>query len=165
MQALFLGYAETVASEMVPFVVSDRVASPPELSGPPFLWERLLYHPHSHFYSGAYGHPNDSGSAGDGGADGQILLHRAPLKRRLELGLPPDAIILCSFSQMYKITPDVFAVWLSILKRTNNTVQIIGSQRVFLYRHDVCVRVCVVRRCCGSKRPPLRQSLQAPPLH
>ena len=33
-------------------------------------------------------------------------------------GLPAEALVLCSFNQTYKLTPEVFAVWLEALRET-----------------------------------------------
>lgn len=41
---------------------------------------------------------------------------------RTELGLPEDGFVFCSFNQTYKITPNVFASWMRILKRVPGSV-------------------------------------------
>ena len=41
---------------------------------------------------------------------------------RAQLGLPEDAFVFCAFSNNYKITPQVFAVWMRILKRVPDSV-------------------------------------------
>ena len=41
---------------------------------------------------------------------------------RAEEGLPDDAFVFCSFSHHYKITPEVFGAWLSILDQAPNAV-------------------------------------------
>lgn len=45
-----------------------------------------------------------------------------PTPTRESFGLPPDAVVLCSFNNNYKITPLVFAVWMRILQRSANAV-------------------------------------------
>jgi predicted O-linked N-acetylglucosamine transferase (SPINDLY family) len=37
-------------------------------------------------------------------------------------GLPKDAFVFCSFNQTFKITPDVFAIWMRLLKSVPNSV-------------------------------------------
>ena len=41
---------------------------------------------------------------------------------RASCGLPEDAFVFCSFSNTHKITPEVFSVWMSILRRTPGSV-------------------------------------------
>ena len=41
---------------------------------------------------------------------------------RAEAGLPEDQFILCCFSNHYKITEEMFTAWLTILRRTSDTV-------------------------------------------
>lgn len=44
------------------------------------------------------------------------------LPSRESLGLPVDAFVFCCFNQTFKITPDVFKVWMQILKALPNSV-------------------------------------------
>ncbi|MEI7611289.1 MAG: tetratricopeptide repeat protein [Betaproteobacteria bacterium] len=39
----------------------------------------------------------------------------APPMTRAEAGFPDDALVLCSFNQTYKITPELFSLWLDVL--------------------------------------------------
>lgn len=41
---------------------------------------------------------------------------------RKKYGLPKDKIVFCSFSNNYKFTPELFAVWMRILKRVPGSV-------------------------------------------
>ena len=41
---------------------------------------------------------------------------------RASCGLPEDAFVFCSFSNTHKITPELFSVWMSILRRCPNSV-------------------------------------------
>jgi len=43
-------------------------------------------------------------------------------KTRTELGLPEDKFILCSFSNSYKVTEEIFDSWMEIMNKTPNTV-------------------------------------------
>lgn len=45
-----------------------------------------------------------------------------PKPARAALGLPEDAFVFCAFNNNHKITPDMFACWLRILKRSPNSV-------------------------------------------
>lgn len=41
---------------------------------------------------------------------------------RAELGIPQDAFVFCCFNQTFKITAEVYAVWLQLLKEVPNSV-------------------------------------------
>lgn len=41
---------------------------------------------------------------------------------RAECGLPENAFVFCCFNQTFKISPEVFTVWMRILKATSNSV-------------------------------------------
>jgi predicted O-linked N-acetylglucosamine transferase (SPINDLY family) len=41
---------------------------------------------------------------------------------RAQFGLPADAFVFCSFNNVYKITPTVFACWMRILQRVEGSV-------------------------------------------
>jgi predicted O-linked N-acetylglucosamine transferase (SPINDLY family) len=47
-------------------------------------------------------------------------------------GLPPDAFVFCHFNAGYKITPDLFACWMRILRQTENSLLwLLGSEKLF----------------------------------
>jgi protein O-GlcNAc transferase len=41
---------------------------------------------------------------------------------REEFGLPPDGFVFCSFNQTHKLTPEIFGVWMRILKAVPDSV-------------------------------------------
>jgi len=45
-----------------------------------------------------------------------------PLVTREQAGLPADALVLCNFSASYKISPAVFARWLSVMREVPDSV-------------------------------------------
>ena len=45
-----------------------------------------------------------------------------PRRRRDEVGLPGDAVVLCCFNRSHKITPDVFALWMRLLNEVPEAV-------------------------------------------
>jgi predicted O-linked N-acetylglucosamine transferase (SPINDLY family) len=45
-----------------------------------------------------------------------------PKPARATLGLPEDAFVFCAFNNNHKITPEMFACWLRILKRSEGSV-------------------------------------------
>lgn len=100
-QINWLGYPGTLAAPWVDYIVADAVVAP--LSHQSMFSERLLHLP------GCY-QPNCRERVGG----------RRPT--RAEAGLPEGAVVLCSFNQTYKITPEMFAVWMNILHRVPHAV-------------------------------------------
>lgn len=41
---------------------------------------------------------------------------------RAEAGLPQDAVVFCSFNNTYKFTPEMFGVWMNILRQVDGSV-------------------------------------------
>ena len=46
----------------------------------------------------------------------------AKTSEKTDHNLPKDSFVFCSFNQTFKITPDVFAVWMRLLKQVPNSV-------------------------------------------
>jgi predicted O-linked N-acetylglucosamine transferase (SPINDLY family) len=46
----------------------------------------------------------------------------APVPGRAECGLPEDKFVFCSFNNNFKVTPEVFAIWMNILRRVPDSV-------------------------------------------
>ncbi len=100
-QASYLGYLGTTGAAYFDYLIADPVLIPDaEL---PFYSEKIAFLP-------SY-QAND-----DRTAAAKVEPSRA------ELGLPEDGFVFCSFNQAYKITPDVFDVWMRILKRVPKSV-------------------------------------------
>ena len=39
---------------------------------------------------------------------------------REELGLPKEGFVFCCFNQMIKLSPEIFDIWMNLLKSINN---------------------------------------------
>ncbi|MSP86440.1 MAG: glycosyltransferase, partial [Methylotenera sp.] len=83
------------------YLISDAWITPPDSA--PHYAEQLALLPHSY-------QANDS----------QRPLGKTP--SRASCGLPEGAFVFCCFNQSFKISPDVFAVWLHLLKAAPNSV-------------------------------------------
>lgn len=95
-QINWLGYPGTLGAPWVDYLIADEVVAP---SGNQWMFsERLLHLP------GCY-QPN---------CRAREVLSVPPT--RAQEGLPDDAIVLCSFNQTYKITPELFDVWMAVLR-------------------------------------------------
>jgi predicted O-linked N-acetylglucosamine transferase (SPINDLY family) len=83
------------------FVIADRYALPEELT--PYFTEKPLY------------------------VDGSFIpltKDETPVREatRAEFGLPEDAFVMAAFGNVYKITEEMFNVWLEILKKAPKSV-------------------------------------------
>lgn len=93
-QINWLGYPGTLGAPWVDYLIADEIVAPQDNQW--MFSERLLHLP------GCY-QPNCRER------------ECGPAATRAGEGLPEDAIVLCSFNQTYKITPELFAVWLDVL--------------------------------------------------
>ncbi|MDR2507295.1 MAG: tetratricopeptide repeat protein [Candidatus Accumulibacter sp.] len=99
-QATWLGYPGTLGAPWVDCLIADARVAPPENAW--MFSERLVHLP------GSY-QPNCRAR------------DCAPAPERAAEGLPENALVLCSFNQAYKITPEIFAVWLDVLREFPET--------------------------------------------
>jgi protein O-GlcNAc transferase len=96
LQVHYLGYPGTMGAPFMDYILVDDFVVPPEHQ--PFFTEKLVYLP------GCY-QVNDSQRA--------IAAHTPA---RAECGLPEAGFIFCSFHDSFKITAEVFEVWMQLLK-------------------------------------------------
>ncbi|WP_333844072.1 O-linked N-acetylglucosamine transferase, SPINDLY family protein, partial [Limnohabitans sp.] len=100
-QGTYLGFIGTTGMPWFDFVIADRYALPEELT--PYFTEKPLY------VEGSF-----------------IPLTRddTPVREatRAEFGLPDDAFVMAAFGNVYKITPEMFATWMEILKEIPRAV-------------------------------------------
>ena len=100
-QVTWLGYPGTTGAPFVDYLIADPYII--HAGEENTCSERVLRLPHCY-------QPNDRMRTVD-----------QPLSRA-EYGLPQDGFIFCCFNQTYKITPDVFAVWMRLLERVPGSV-------------------------------------------
>ena len=101
-QVHYLGYPGTTGASFVDFLVADPVVIPPAQQ--PSYTEKIAYLP-------ACYQVNDSK---------RQISER--IFTRAELGLPETGFVFCSFNNNFKITPDLFDVWMRLLKRVEGSV-------------------------------------------
>ncbi len=97
----YLGFIGTTALPWIDFVVTDRWTIPEAMAA--YMTERPLY------------------------VDGSMIpLSHQPVTNvrftRESVGVPDDAVVLACFNNIYKITPEMFACWLRILRLADDTV-------------------------------------------
>ncbi|MGP1424758.1 MAG: O-linked N-acetylglucosamine transferase, SPINDLY family protein, partial [Ottowia sp.] len=97
----YIGYPGTLCLPFIDYIVGDATLMPPELA--PHYSEAIVRLPHCYL-------PTDR----------QRPIALPP--PRQALGLPPDAFVFCAFSGNYKISPDIFAIWLRLLAAAPGSV-------------------------------------------
>ncbi len=101
-QVSYLGYAGTIAAECFDYVIADRTVIPEDQQ--PHYAEKVVYLP-------------DTFQVND---DTQRIAEDTPT--RAEAGLPAQGFVFCSFNNVYKITPDVFDIWMRILRKVAGSI-------------------------------------------
>jgi len=99
-QVNYLGYAGTLGREYWDYIVADRFVLPE--AAQPYYGEKVAYLP-------------DSFMVTDGD---RRISPRTP--SRAEAGLP-DGFVFCSLNNLFKITPDLFDVWMRLLRATDGS--------------------------------------------
>ncbi len=97
----WLGYPGSMGADFVDYIIADKVTIPDDNRAA--YTEKLLRMPGSYQIN-----------------DRQRRLPAA--KSRKDYGLPDDALVLCCFNQPYKITPQLFDIWMNVLRDTPTAV-------------------------------------------
>lgn len=98
----YLGYPGTMGADFIDYIMVDQFIVPADRQA--YYAENLVHLP------GCY-QVNDTQRR----IDEQI-------PTRHECGLPDEGFVFCSFNSNYKITPEVFDVWMSLLKEVPDSV-------------------------------------------
>ncbi|MEP7209062.1 MAG: tetratricopeptide repeat protein, partial [Casimicrobiaceae bacterium] len=101
-QVSYLGYPGTAGAPWFDYLIADRTVIPS--SARPYYDEKIAWMPHSY-------QANDS-----------TKLIAAATPDRAVLGLPERAFVFCCFNNVFKITPDVFDVWMRLLRAVPGSV-------------------------------------------
>jgi predicted O-linked N-acetylglucosamine transferase (SPINDLY family) len=101
-QINYLGYAGTSGAPWYDYLVVDRFGAPEHMQ--PFYSERLLHLTACSF-------PSDGRRAPAG-----------PPPSRAECALPERGFVFACFNNAYKILPDVFAIWMRLLRAVPGSV-------------------------------------------
>jgi predicted O-linked N-acetylglucosamine transferase (SPINDLY family) len=101
-QVNFLGYPATMGADYVDYIIADDFVIPQPAQC--HYSEKVVYLPDCF-------QPNDSK---------RRIGEQTP--SRGEAGLPEAGFVFCCFNNTYKITPDMFDVWMRILRRVESSV-------------------------------------------
>ena len=127
-QATYLGFIGPVPLPELDYMFCDPVVVPPAIASE--------YRP-APLYVAEFYHANDNKRA-------------KPVPRsRAEFGLPADRFVFCCFSNHYKITEEIFAAWLEILRRVDNGI-------LWLIADDAWARGNLVRAARNAGVDPAR---------
>jgi predicted O-linked N-acetylglucosamine transferase (SPINDLY family) len=109
-QVNYLGYPGTSGTNYLDYIIADKILIPKESQK--YYSEKIAYLPDTY-------QANDSTKK----ISDKIFT-------REELGLPKDGFVFCCFNNNYKITPQVFDIWMRLLKRIENSVLWILSENI-----------------------------------
>ncbi len=108
-QVSYLGYPATMGASFMDYLVADEVVIPAPAR--PFFSEKIIWLP---TYQVNDRKPDISKLDFD----------------RESLGLPPNGFVFACFNNPFKITPDIFAAWMRILRATPGSVLFISAEEV-----------------------------------
>jgi protein O-GlcNAc transferase len=100
-QAQFLGYPGTMGTRLVDYLIADRFVVPAAHFRD--YDERIVHLPDCY-------QPNDP----------HRVIGATPT--RADAGLPETGMVFCSFNETYKITPDMFDIWMRLLQALPGSV-------------------------------------------
>jgi predicted O-linked N-acetylglucosamine transferase (SPINDLY family) len=102
LQVNFLGYPGTMGGVSHDYIIGDKIVIPQEFQH--FYSEKIIYLPNCY-------QPNDSNKE-------IAKLHTS----RSYYGLPDNGFVFCCFNNSFKILPEIFQLWIDILKGVENSV-------------------------------------------
>lgn len=100
-QVNYLGYPGSMGAPYIDYIIGDRTVIPG--AERQAYAEKVAYLPHTF-------QAND------------LFAPLAASPPRRELGLPENGVVFCSFSNSYKLNPEVCSVWVSLLHRVADSV-------------------------------------------
>ncbi len=101
-QVNYLGFAGTMGAGHIDYIIGDRCVIP-EQQQPQFS-EHVVYLPDTFF---AYDNKQKCASQ---------------MPTRTEQGLPEAGFVFCAFNNTYKLTPQLFAIWMRLLRAVEGSV-------------------------------------------
>ncbi len=100
-QVNWLGFPGTMGAPFADYLISDNFITPPDQAH--HYSEQLVRMPDTY-------QPNDR------------LRPVAATLTRTEYGLPESGFVFCCFNQTFKITPQLFDIWMNLLRKTAKSV-------------------------------------------
>jgi len=141
-QINYLGHPGTMGASYMDYILADTTIITPESE--PYFSEKVIYLPHSY-------QPNDRRRT--------VSSH---VFTRAELGLPAEAFVFCCFNNNFKITPETFDHWMSILRAVPSSVLWLlkaSTQTEENLRHEATHRGVNADRLFFAPKLPMDQHL------
>ena len=101
-QINYLGYPGTSGADFIDYIIADKILIPKE--NQQFYSEKIIYLPNTYQVR-----------------DPTQRISNKIYKRK-DFGLPEKNFVFCCFNQNYKITPDVYDIWMRLLKKIDGSV-------------------------------------------
>ena len=141
-QVNYLGYPGTMGASYFDYIIGDLFLIPDAQR--PHYTEEVVCLP-------------DTFQAND---NKRRIADRTPT--RVEAGLPEDGLVLCCFNNCYKITPEMFAIWMRVLERVPGSVLWLVAGNPFVepnLRREADRRGVAPSRLVFAKRLPADEYL------
>jgi len=101
-QVEWLGFVGTTQADFIDYFIADKTVLPPPLANK--FSEKIIYMPNTYW-------PTDD------------KLPISDIKyKKTDFGIKENALVFASFNQPYKIEPEIFDVWMRILKSVPNSI-------------------------------------------
>jgi predicted O-linked N-acetylglucosamine transferase (SPINDLY family) len=101
-QVNYLGFPATMGADFIDYIIADAMVVPVEHQ--PYYTEKVVYLPDCY-------QVNDTKR--------KIAEH---MPTRQEMGLPEHAFVFCCFNNNWKITPEIFDIWMRLLHEVEGSV-------------------------------------------
>ena len=101
-QINYLGYAGTTGSNCIDYIIGDKILIPKE--NQKNFSEKIIYLPNSFMVN-----------------DPTKKISEKIITKE-EFGLPKESFVFCCFNKKYKITPNVFDIWMRLLKKVSGSI-------------------------------------------
>ena len=101
-QINYLGYPGTSGANFIDYIIADKILIPKESQK--YYSEKIIYLPNTYQVR-----------------DSSLEISNKTFTRE-ELDLPKNAFIFCCFNQNYKIIPNIFDIWMKLLKHVDGSI-------------------------------------------
>ena len=101
-----MGFPGSLGADYIEYLISDKVTTPSVYTN--YYSEFIIWMPHSYFVN-------------DYLQSSRFVLDMSLRPKRVNF-LPDDKFVFANFNQLYKIDPDTFRIWMSILRRVPNSI-------------------------------------------
>jgi len=106
-QISYMGFCSTMGAKYIHYFVGDKTVIPECYTN--IYEEKIIWMPHSYFVN-------------DYAQSMKFVLTESNRPKRSDYNLPENVFIYANFNQIYKIDPEIFEVWMNILKRVPNSI-------------------------------------------